>query len=443
MNADPHRTWPHPIFLDLSGQPVVVIGGGTVAERKIEALVTAGAAVTVVSPEVTDRIAQRGSEGVVVIRSRPYRRGDLAGCRLAYAATSDPDVNRAVQDEAREAGVWLNVVDKPALCDFITPATVRRGHLTLAVSTNGRCPDLAKRIREELERTFGPEYAELVDELADAREWEKANATQASGVPAQACGTVYLVGAGPGDPELLTIKGRRLLGRSDAVVYDALVDPRLVDLCPPSALRFYVGKRSGCHSHSQEEINALLIATAKAGYSVVRLKGGDPFLFGRGGEEAEALADAGVPFEVVPGVSAGVAVPAYAGIPLTHRGVTAEVVFVTGHDTASSPSPVDWARYADSPATLVVFMGLDNLAAIARQLLAHGRDESCPVAVIARGTTSAQQTVVGTLADIAVRAAAAGIQPPALIVIGDVVGLRERLQWFEGSRQGGPPAGHE
>jgi uroporphyrin-III C-methyltransferase/precorrin-2 dehydrogenase/sirohydrochlorin ferrochelatase len=465
MSGDQRRRWAHPIFLNVDGLPVVVIGGGTVAERKIETLLESGACITVVSPEVTDAIAARGREGRVAIQLRPYRTGDLAACRLAYAATSDPEVNRAVRDEAQAEGVWLNAVDKPDLCDFISPAIVRRGDLTLAVSTSGRCPALAKRIREDLEREYGPEYAALVEQMGEARDRDRAGAGEASedapaahetvadaasqlaeqggagGSPCPAPGTVYLVGAGPGDPELLTIKGRRLLECVDTVVYDALVDPRLLDLCLPSALRFYVGKRSGCHVCSQDEINALLIAAAKAGRSVVRLKGGDPFLFGRGGEEADALAGAGVAFEVVPGVSAGVAVPAYAGIPLTHRGVTAEVVFVTGHDSASSPSAVDWSRYADSPATLVVFMGLDNLQSITRQLLAHGRDESCPAAVIARGTTSAQQTVVGTLSDIAAKAAAARVQPPALIVVGEVVDLREKLEWFERRRgEGKPPA---
>jgi uroporphyrinogen III methyltransferase/synthase len=218
------------------------------------------------------------------------------------------------------------------------------------------------------------------------------------------------------------------------------VDPRVLDLCSPSASRVFVGKRSGCHSRSQEEINALLVAEASAGRMVVRLKGGDPFLFGRGAEEAEALVDAGIPFEVVPGVSAGVAVPAYAGIPLTHRSVAAEVVFLTGHDSPSSPSPVDWARYAASSATLVIFMGLENLGAIARSLVDHGRDAACPAAVIAHGTADAQQTVVAPLAEIADKAAEARIEAPALVVIGDVVGLRDRLQWFEPHRAANPPA---
>jgi uroporphyrin-III C-methyltransferase / precorrin-2 dehydrogenase / sirohydrochlorin ferrochelatase len=440
MSATHHRSWPHPIFLDLTGQPVVVIGGGAVAERKVEALVASGACITVVSPEVTDLIAQRAAEGSLTLQLRPYRSGDLAGCRLAYAATSNTVVNQAVRDEARDAGIWLNAVDMPALCDFITPATVRRGHLTLAVSTNGRCPELAKEIRKSLERAYGPEYAELVDEMGEAREREKAGQAPAAPEFRTAAGIVYLVGAGPGDPELLTIKGRRLLGLADTVVYDALVDPRLLDFCQPSAARLYAGKRSGGHSRSQEEINALLVAEASAGRTVVRLKGGDPFMFGRGGEEAEALVDAGIAFEVVPGVSSGFAAPAYAGIPLTHRGVAAEVVFLTGHDSPASPSPVDWARYAASPATLVVFMGLDNLRAIAGSLLEYGRDARCPVAVITHGTTDAQQTVVAPLADIADRAAEAGVEAPALIVVGEVVGLRDRLQWFEPGFEGGPPS---
>jgi len=438
MSADRHRSWAHPIFLDLSGQPVVVVGGGAVAERKIEALIPTGARITVVSPKVTPRIAARAAEGAITLHQRAYRTGDLAGSRLAYAATSDSEVNQAVRGEARAEGVWLNVADQPDLCDFITPATVRRGHLTLAVSTNARCPGLAKQIREELERAYGPEYARIVEEMSEARARDSVGPDAAALPSRTSAGTVYLVGAGPGDPELLTIKGRRLLERADTVVYDALIDASLLDLCQPSAKRVSAGKRKGRHEKSQEEINALLIAEAGAGRTVVRLKGGDPFMFGRGGEEALALAEAGIPFEVVPGVSAGIAVPAYAGIPLTERGVTAEVVFVTGHDSAASVSPVDWARYAASHATLVIFMGLDRLAAIAALLVEHGRDAGCPVAVIAHGTSATQQTVVAPLAAIAEKAAEAGIQAPALIVVGDVVALRDRLEWFERGHRGGP-----
>ena len=205
----------------------------------------------------------------------------------------------------------------------------------------------------------------------------------------------------------------------------------MLDLCRPAAARIYVGKREGHHTRPQAEINAVLIEEARTGRVVVRLKGGDPFIFGRGGEEAEALGHAGIAYEVVPGVSAGVAVPAYAGIPLTHRDVVSEVVFLTGHECTTNPSQVDWSLYARSAATLVIFMGLHNLAAIAQHLLAHGRDRLCPVAVIENGTTTAQRTVVAPLARIAAEVAAAGVCPPAVIVVGEVVRLRDKLKWFE------------
>jgi uroporphyrin-III C-methyltransferase/precorrin-2 dehydrogenase/sirohydrochlorin ferrochelatase len=371
-----------------------------------------------------------------VLHRRAYRRGDLAGCRLAYAATPDPDVNRAARDEAQALGIWFNAVDQPDLCDFITPAIVRRGDLTLAVSTNGRYPALAKQIRQQLEHTFGPECAEMVERMGETRDLER---TEPGETESPAAGIVYLVGAGPGAPDLLTVKGRRLLACADTVVYDALVEPRLLDLCRPSSTRVYVGKRAGCHARSQDEINAILIDEARAGRIVVRLKGGDPFVFGRGGEEAEALVAGGLRFEVVPGVSAGVAVPAYAGIPLTHRAISGEVVFVTGHDSAESVAPVDWTRHAASPATLVVFMGLEHLGEIAARLMEHGRPPDCPVAVIANGTTAEQRTVVASLATVAAAAAAAGLTAPALIVVGEVVALRQRLQWFEPSRPSGTP----
>jgi uroporphyrin-III C-methyltransferase / precorrin-2 dehydrogenase / sirohydrochlorin ferrochelatase len=435
-------SWLHPIFVDLTGQPVIVVGGGGVAERKIGTLLETGARVTVVSPEATPVIARWASAGRLVLKVRPYRTGDLRGFRLAYAATGDPAVNRGVHTEARMEGVWLNAIDQPDLCGFISPAIVRRGNLTIAVSTNGRCPALSRKIREDLEKQFGPEYADLVEETGVER--DRARAEQAAGRPRPDSdetgpvrrslgegGIVFLVGAGPGDPELLTVKGRRLLEAADTIVYDALVDPRLLDLCPPTAARIFVGKRDQRHTLPQAEINALLVNEARAGRRVVRLKGGDPFIFGRGGEEAEALRQAGVRYEVVPGVSAGIAVPAYAGIPLTHRDFTSELVFLTGHECVTNPSPVDWGHYARSSASLVIFMGLHNLRPIVRELLEHGRDPQCPAAVIENGTLDTQRTVVGPLAQIADLVAARGVRPPALIVIGEVVGLRDKLNWFE------------
>ncbi len=437
-------SWGFPIFVDLQGVPVVVIGAGAIAERKVSALLEAGARVTVVAPGVVPAIEAWAADGRLTLRRRAYGAGDLHGARLAYAATGNDEVNRAVRAEALAEAIWLNAVDQPDLCDFISPAVVRRGDLTLAISTNGRAPGLAKSIREQLEGHFHEEYGAVVEEAAAQR----ARAGGAAGfegrvlgeadpglerLPAASCqlpaGKVFLVGAGPGDVDLITVKGLKLLQAADAVVYDALVDKRVLECCRPGARLHYVGKRDRRHTRPQAEINELLVQEARAGRLVVRLKGGDPFIFGRGGEEAEALAAAGVPFEIVPGVSAGIGVPAYAGIPLTHRDFTSELVFVTGHECGNGRQPVDWKRYAGSTASIVIFMGLHSLPDVARQLLEHGRDPECPVAVIENGTTACQRTIVAPLAHVAEEAAAAGIQPPALVVIGDVVRLREKIAW--------------
>jgi len=247
---------------------------------------------------------------------------------------------------------------------------------------------------------------------------------------ATALGKVYLVGAGPGDPGLLTVRGRELLRQADVVIYDRLVNPELLPEAPPEALRISAGKFSDHHPLAQEQITALLIAHARRGRRVVRLKGGDPFVFGRGGEEAEALVEAGIPFEVVPGVSSAVAVPAYAETPLTHRGRSSSFAVVTGHEAACKDQPaVDWARLATAVDTMVILMGARSLPRIVGELLAHGRPPETPIALIRWGTTEAQETITGTLADILEKAA--GLQPPVIIVIGEVVKLSERLRWFD------------
>jgi uroporphyrin-III C-methyltransferase/precorrin-2 dehydrogenase/sirohydrochlorin ferrochelatase len=482
----------HPVFLNIAGQPVVVVGAGPVAERKVEALLEAGARVTVVAPTATAGLRARAERGEVQHFRRAYAPGDLVGCRLAYVATDDPDVSRAVHAEATARGIWLNVADEPALCGFTAPAVVRRGDLTIAVSTNGASPALARLLRERLESELGPEYAvvltvlrrlrerlreagvgteparevfralagpkllhacrtrdaDLVDELLGRTldpGWtlERLGLAgvvgpiglapdEAPRVPAAAAkGRVYLVGAGPGDPELLTLKGRHCLEAADVVLYDALVDKRLLDYAKPGAILIHVGKREGHHGQAQEEINDLLVHYGRGGFTVVRLKGGDPFMFGRGGEEALTVREAGIPYEVVPGVTAGLAVPAYAGIPVTQRNVAATVTFVTGHErTGKDVSQVCWEALGGDAGTLVFFMGLRNLPEIATRLVEQGRPPTTPVAVIEWGTTERQVTVTGTLSDIVRRAAAAGLDPPALIVVGDVVSLRERLRWF-------------
>lgn len=249
-------------------------------------------------------------------------------------------------------------------------------------------------------------------------------------------GKVYLVGAGPGDPGLLTVRGLELLRAAQVIVYDQLVNPVLLEEAPPSTHRIFVGKRPGEHCIAQEEINEVLIGHARLGREVVRLKGGDPFVFGRGGEEAEALAEAGIAFEIVPGVSSVVAVTAYAGIPLTHRKFASSFAVVTGHQARQGHSAVDWSKLANAVDTLAILMGVHNLPAIAAKLIAHGRAPETPAAVIRWGTTPAQQTVVGTLADIAEKAA--HIESPAVIVVGEVVGLSDRLQWFVPATIGAP-----
>ena len=256
-------------------------------------------------------------------------------------------------------------------------------------------------------------------------------------------GRVVLVGAGPGDPGLMTVRGLEVLRQAEVVVHDRLVNPALLDEAPASAPRLFVGKRADAHCLPQARINALLIEQARAGRLVVRLKGGDPFVFGRGGEEALALAQAGIPFEVVPGVSAAVAVPAYAGIPVTHRGLGSSLAIVTGHeDPDKGPAAVDWARLATSVDTIVLLMGVKSLSSIVAELVAHGRSPATPVALIRWGTTDAQETVVGTLSDIVARAAMARLEAPVCAVIGEVVRLRERLRWFETgeAREAGYPA---
>ena len=242
-------------------------------------------------------------------------------------------------------------------------------------------------------------------------------------------GKVYLVGAGPGDPGLITVRALQLLRGAEVIVYDQLVNPVLLEEAPAGAERIFVGKQAGRHCIVQGEINDVLIRYARLGHEVVRLKGGDPFVFGRGGEEAEALADAGIPFEIVPGVSSAVAVPAYAGIPLTHRKFASSFAVVTGHEARKAQDSVDWAKLATAVDTLVILMGLNNLPIIVTKLLAHGRASNTPVAVIRWGTTEEQESVVGTLADIVERSAL--FKPPALIVVGDVVSLAAKLQWFD------------
>jgi len=466
----------YPVFLDLRGRRVVVIGGGTVAEQKVRGLIAAGAHVTLVSPDVTPALADLAARGAIELRPRPYHGGDLAGAWLAIAATDDRGVNEAVWAEAERLGVPLNAVDDVEHCSFIAPAIHREGDITVAVSTGGKSPALAVRLRQRIARLVGRAEArlcallgELRPELAarvpDARArtalWYEIvdsdviefvrrgdidgargridklvrrelgiprlkpgpiTALPLRAVPDRAhssewesekgVGVVYLVGAGPGGPGLITTKGLELLRSADVVVYDRLVSPALIAQARADAERIL-------RATDQQDVNALLIDRARAGFNVVRLKGGDPFVFGRGAEECEALREAGVPFQVIPGVTSATAVPAAAGIPVTHRRVASAFAVVAGHE-CDGRSDLDWEALSRMP-TLVVLMGLSALPDIVARLRAQGAPADTPVAVIASGTLAEQRTVVGTLGDIADLVAAAGLEPPATVVIGEVV----------------------
>jgi uroporphyrin-III C-methyltransferase / precorrin-2 dehydrogenase / sirohydrochlorin ferrochelatase len=406
----------YPLMLDLTGRPVVVAGGGRVALRRVRALLAAGALVHVIAPRVDPALA-----GLQVrLSRREYRDGDLAGAWLAHAATDDPAVNAAVAAEAERLQIWCVRADEAATSRAWTPAVARHGEITVAVTAGGD-PRRAQRLRAAI----GLALAEGTLPVRPRR--QPAPGSPVAG-QARRVGRVALVGGGPGDPGLLTVRGRRLLAEADVVVADRLA-PRdvLADLDPDVEV-IDAGKAPHAQHLSQDQINALLVERALAGQRVVRLKGGDPFVFGRGGEEALACVRAGVPFEVVPGVTSAVAVPACAGIPVTHRGITQDFAVVSAHLDPSHPgATVDWEALAAGPGTLVLLMAVARLAEVTRELVKRGRDASTPVAVICDGTTDRQRVMVSTLGQVAVDAEASGVRPPAVVVVGEVVRLREAL----------------
>ncbi|HVH09129.1 MAG TPA: siroheme synthase CysG, partial [Gemmatimonadales bacterium] len=442
--AAPGKAAPHlaatfyPAFLSLRGRCCVVVGGGVVAEQKVAGLLEAGARVTVISGTISRRIEDLAAAGTVAIERRPYRTGDLEGAVLAIAATNDPAVNRDVWVEAERRAILVNAVDDPAHSSFIAPAIHRQGHLTVAVSTAGRSPALAVRVRDRIRRLLGTEYAEYLELLGELRGelaarvpdasartrlWyrivdsdvigflrrhdpsgarqrirellrnaetgqglaaEEDGGGSESGRPPHRCGTVYLVGAGPGEPGLITLRGLEILRAAEVVVYDRLVHRDLVNEAPQGAERVFAGKCRGGHTMEQEQINAVLIAAARKGRCVVRLKAGDPFVFGRGAEECQALHAANVPFEVIPGVTAATAAPAAAGIAVTHRRYASAFAVVTGHECEGA-SDLDWEALARLP-VLVILMGLRTGAEITARLIAHGMPSETPAAMIASAT---------------------------------------------------------
>lgn len=474
-----------PVMLDVRSRACLVVGGGTVALRKVHSLVEEGARVTVVAPLAVPELEALAQRGPTSLERRRYRIGEAAGYALVFAATDEPEVNRQVHADARAAGVWVNVADEPELCSFQLPARVRRGSLELAIASAGQAPFAVRRLRRLLETRFGEEwgrwvsaaaryrarvrarwsedaarqacydrfFSETVDERSltarvpseqeaeawlvenDGRAGDRAGASPAASTgPGVRRGFVSLVGAGPGCPGLLTLRGWRRLLAADAVAYDRLAAPALPRDLPSRVELHSVGKESGHHPVPQEEINALLIGLARAGKRVVRFKGGDPYVFGRGGEEAEALAAAGVAFEVVPGVTAGVAVPAWVGIPLTHRREAVRVTLVTAHESTRDGAPhMRWDLAGQDPhATLVGYMGVTSLPNVVKRLVESGMDPSTPAAMVERGTTAAQRLVVSSLAALPEAATRADIRPPALFVIGPTVRHAGTLDWLRG-----------
>lgn len=451
-------------FLDLRRKPAVVVGGGAVAALKADALLRSGARVTVVAPELGARLAELTLLGAVRHEPKRFQPGDLVGAEIAIAATDDPAVNEAVSGAARALRIAVNVADNAALSSFIMPSVLDRPPLQIAISSAGTSPVLARKLRMLIEAAVPFAFGRLSalagrfraaskrrhpDPEARRRFWENvmdgpvadlmlagnekaavdALEKELSSVEKPAGGFVSLVGAGPGDPELLTLRALRVLQRANVVLYDHLVAPALVDLARRDAERVYVGKERDNHALSQESINALMVRLAREGRHVVRLKGGDPFVFGRGGEEIESLAAQGIAFEVVPGVTAAVGAAAYAGIPLTHRDFAQSCLFVTGHLKDGSPG-LDWPALARPRQTLAIYMGVHGLEAICAGLVAHGLPPDLPAALVEKATLPAQRVVEGTLRSLPREAGRQNVRPPALLIVGEVVRLRRRLAWF-------------
>ena len=458
-----------PLFHKLQGGRVLVVGGGEIALRKARLLADAGSVLRVVAPDVDGQLAALAREGGGEVLVRGYQAADLVGCRLVIAATDDSGLNAQVSADAQALSLPVNVVDAPALCTVIFPAIVDRSPLVVAVSSGGDAPVLARLIRAKLEAWIPSTYGELAGLAARFRDkvkalypdvnqrrgfWEtvfqgpiaerqlagqggeaeKLLQAMVDGAPVQQGGEVYLVGAGPGDPDLLTFRALRLMQQADVVLYDRLVAPAIIEMCRRDAERIYVGKRRADHAVPQDQINRLLVDLAQQGKRVLRLKGGDPFIFGRGGEEIEELAEHGIPFQVVPGITAASGCSAYGGIPLTHRDYAQSVRFVTGH-LKDGTSNLPWDDLVAPAQTLVFYMGLVGLPTICAELIRHGRAASTPAALVQQGTTRNQRVFTGTLADLPALVAQHEVHAPTLVIVGEVVQLREKLAWFEGSQQ--------
>lgn len=454
-----------PVFMNITNRHCLVVGGGPVAARKADLLIKAGAQVTVVAPTLSREMALMRERGTIEHVGTEFEPAMIQRQAVVIAATDNGLVNRRVHEACSAANIPVNVADEPELCTFVLPAIVDRAPITIAISSGGNAPVLARWIRSRIETLVPSSFGVLaglmgrfrdrvklrfkstherrlfweevldgpVAEAALAGRREEAEHLLQSLVDEpdrlDASGEVYLIGAGPGDPDLLTFKALRLLQKADVVVYDRLVSEKIVDLARREAERVYVGKRRNDHSMAQEDISRLLVNLAAQGKKVARLKGGDPFVFGRGGEEIELIAEARIPFQVVPGITAATGCAAYSGIPLTHRDHAQSCRFITAHRREQGLD-VDWRALAASNETLVFYMGLSSLSEICEELVAHGMNGDLPAALVEQGTTVNHRVITGTLETLPRIVARAGAQSPSLIVVGSVVSLHDRLAWF-------------
>jgi uroporphyrin-III C-methyltransferase / precorrin-2 dehydrogenase / sirohydrochlorin ferrochelatase len=455
-----------PVFMNLRGRGCLLVGGGEVAARKARLLLAAGAYVTVVAPRLGVTLTHLAEDGRVVHRAGEFSDDALNGNALVFAATDDTAANRAVHAAATARSLPVNVADQPDLCTFILPSIVDRSPVVVAVSSGGAAPVLARLIRAKLETLIPASYGRLAELVAALRErvkqrithpvqrrrfWETVldgpiaeqvhagqeraaraaleRALEAVDAAALPRGAVYLVGAGPGDPDLLTFRALRLMQQADVVVHDRLVSPEILALVRREAEVIYAGKERAKHTLPQEDINHLLVRLAKEGKRVVRLKGGDPFIFGRGGEEIDSLLAEDIPFEVVPGITAAAGCAAYAGIPLTHRDYAQSVLFATGHLRDGSLN-LNWTALLQPNQTLVFYMGLHGIRPIFEELCRRGLDEATPAALIQQGTLRNQKVFAGTVKSLPEIVERSHVRAPTLIIVGHVVRLHEKLHWF-------------
>lgn len=462
-----------PIFLNVKGKPALVVGGGFLAARKAELLLRAGCRLTVLAPALGEDLARLAETHDFAHKRGELTAADLAGCVVAFGCSHDRSINRKLCELAAAAGVLVNITDQADSCDFIMPAVVDRSPLLVAVASGGTAPLLSRMLKARFETTIPAAYGRLAEFAGSYRErikalvpdmtrrrrfWEtmiagpvaehiysgqieqaealmeRLLAEAASDSDKPPPGEVYLVGAGPGDPDLLTFRALRLMQQADVVLYDRLIGDGILNLVRRDASRIYVGKRAQEHTLSQQEISQMLVRLAQEGKRVLRLKAGDPFIFGRGGEEIETLSAHGITFQVIPGVTAAAGCAAYAGIPLTHRDHAQACIFVTGHDQDGAPD-LNWDALIQPRQTVVVYMGLSSLARITAGFIAHGADPATPAAVVENGTREGQRVISGTLASLPGKTGQAGVRSPALIIVGSVVTLRDKLSWFAATKQ--------